>query len=62
MNRQTSVTVAFCVFLSICAQAAAQPAAQPAPPRAALRVVSAGPSGEVAPEQDNEVRVVFSSR
>ena len=35
--------------------------AQTPPPRAALRVVSAGPTGEVrAGEQGNEIRVVFS--
>jgi uncharacterized protein YfaS (alpha-2-macroglobulin family) len=57
MTRQRFVPAAFCVFLSLCAQAAAQPATTP---RAALRVVSAGPSGELQPQQDNEVRVVFS--
>ena len=36
-------------------------AAQPAPPRPALRVVSAGPTGEIrAGEEANEIRVVFS--
>ena len=36
-------------------------AAQPAPQRAPLRVVSAGPTGEVrAGEEGNEIRVVFS--
>src|SRR4249919_2094733 len=55
MTRQIAC-VALCAFLSICAPAAAQPA----PARAALRVVSAGPSGDLQPEQDNEVRVVFS--
>src|SRR5215831_20380620 len=58
MTRQLA-TVAFCVSLSICAPAAAQTAAPPAP-GAALRVVSAGPTGELQQEQDNEVRVVFS--
>lgn len=54
MTRQIAC-VALCVLFSICAPAAAQPA----PPRA-LRVVSAGPSGDLQPEQDNEIRVVFS--
>src|SRR6478672_1443730 len=55
MTRQT-FAVAVCVLVSICAPAAAQPAAAPA----ALRVVNAGPTGELQPEQDNEVRIVFS--
>ena len=46
------------VVLFLCTAAHAQP---PAPPRSALRVVSAGPTGEAAvSEQANEIRVVFS--
>src|SRR5262245_42788873 len=53
-RRPTLAAAALCLLVS--AQAVAQPAAS----RAALRVVSAGPSGELRQEQDNEVRVVFS--
>src|SRR6188472_630037 len=42
-------------------EAAAQPAGTPPPQRSPLRVVSAGPNGEVASVEDaNEIRVVFS--
>lgn len=53
-RRLTLAVAALCVFVS------APAAAQSASPRAALRIVSAGPTGELLPEQDNEVRVVFS--
>ena len=56
MTRQT---FAFAVA-ALCVLVAAPAAAQPAPSRAALRVVSAGPAGDLQPEQDTEVRVVFS--
>src|SRR5713226_2854306 len=47
--------LAFCLFISSPA------AAQPSPQRAPLRVVSAGPTGEIrAGDQGNEIRVVFS--
>ncbi|HEX9369000.1 MAG TPA: MG2 domain-containing protein, partial [Vicinamibacterales bacterium] len=40
---------------------ASSAAAQPSPPRTALTVVSAGPTGEIrAGEEGNEIRVVFS--
>jgi alpha-2-macroglobulin len=54
MTRFTFGAAVLSVF--VCSQAAAQPA----PSRAVLRVVSAGPAGDVQPQQDNEVRVVFS--
>ena len=48
----------FCLLLCL---VAAQAAAQSTPPRAALRVVSTGPGGEVAnADEASEVRVVFS--
>ena len=56
MTRQTCA-VAICVLVPLCAPAAAQP---PASPAAALRVVNAGPTGDLGQEQDNEVRIVFS--
>ena len=49
-----------CLSAPAVAQPAAPAVAQTTASRAALRVVSAGPSGELLPEQDNEVRVVFS--
>ena len=53
MNRLT-LAVAICLL-------ATSVSAQPAPPRAALRVVSGGPTGEVAnADEANEIRVVFS--
>ena len=51
--------LSFCLFPS--AVGLADVNAQPAPPRAPLRVVSAGPTGEIrAGEEGNEIRVVFS--
>jgi alpha-2-macroglobulin len=50
---------AFCLVFTFCLVLTA--GAQPAPARAPLKVVSAGPTGEVrAAEEANEIRVVFS--
>jgi uncharacterized protein YfaS (alpha-2-macroglobulin family) len=53
------VSTVCCLFASIFS--AADASGQPAPPRTPLRVVSAGPTGEIrAGEEGNEIRVVFS--
>src|SRR4051794_3640309 len=50
---------AFCLVFSFCLVLSASP--HPSPPRTPLKVVSAGPNGEVrATEEANEIRVVFS--
>ena len=55
MKRLLVVCAAFVVY------AGPSLAQTPAPPRTPLRIVSAGPTGEVtAVEQANEIRVVFS--